>query len=224
MKPTMTLLTALLLVAGLAALHGHAEDVEIRPAPGDGLVVTDSTGTVERLRVQETGSIYLPGLAPLLGAELILCTDPVTGEVGTCPPLPGPEGPEGPEGPPGLQGPPGPEGPEGPEGPQGPQGLRGADGVGLVVQKACASYQRSCGITPCKEEIILNATCPTGFTRLSLISCSKPVSPGLSVTFFVDPTLSDRYGCIYNGTISSFTHEQLEISISCVQNFPSCSS
>ncbi len=70
----------LLLLWGTGAL---ADDVKIRPAAGNGVVVTNAAGTSERLRVNESGQVFLPALTPL-SSNQILCFDSATGRIGTC--------------------------------------------------------------------------------------------------------------------------------------------
>jgi hypothetical protein len=105
-----------------------ATDIELRPAPGGGVIMTDELGQDIHLQVLESGEILLPGMAttPEMD-EAPICYDLNTGQIGNCPPgtVEGPQGPEGPEG---QEGPEGPAGPEGPQGPQGIQGPAGADG------------------------------------------------------------------------------------------------
>ena len=60
----------LLLLWGTGAL---ADDVKIRPAAGNGVVVTNAAGTSERLRVNESGQVFLPGAdAALLESNPLL--------------------------------------------------------------------------------------------------------------------------------------------------------
>ena len=118
-----------------AAVCAQAEDIELRPGPGGGMVVTDAAGNDIHLRVNESGEILLPGLAATGEQdEAPICYNLSTGRLGNCPPgtVEGPEGPEGPQGktgPEGPQGEPGPQGPEGEIGPEGPQGDTGPQGV-----------------------------------------------------------------------------------------------
>ena len=113
LAPALTLL--------LAAVPAGAADVVVKPAAGSGFVVSGQGGG-ERLRVNEAGPVFLPGVPSASNQEdAVLCYDTSTGQLGPCSAavlqsFVGPEGPEGPEGP---QGPDGPEGPEGPEGPAG---------------------------------------------------------------------------------------------------------
>lgn len=134
------------LFATLLASLVLAADIELRPAPGGGVIISDEQGQEIYLQVLESGEILLPGIAatPEMD-EAPVCYNLTTGRIGNCPPgtVQGPEGPPGPQGevgptgpegppgpqgdvgppgPPGETGPPGPEGPEGPQGPQGPAG------------------------------------------------------------------------------------------------------
>lgn len=81
---------AVMMLSGLAVLGlsgmVRADDVKVQPAPGSGFVVTDNTGASQRLKVLETGQVYLGGL---VGSPPIknqpLCYDTTTGQVGACP-------------------------------------------------------------------------------------------------------------------------------------------
>jgi hypothetical protein len=162
----------------LAAWPGHAADVKVQPAAGDGLVVTNATGTQERLRVQEAGPVYLPGLAPDPSADSILCTSTATGLVGTCaPPQPGHR---------------------------------------IVCAEASASL--SCNTpAPCTTDYVLNAVCPFGYMRLTLVRCTKPFSQNFGATVVIDPYLDSVLACHYQGKIDSFSTEDLHITILCIE-------
>jgi hypothetical protein len=81
------LIAGALIVTGLGVGPALADDVEVVPAPGDGFVVTDSTGSVARFRVLESGEIYVAGaLVSIEEEDLPLCYDTVTGKIGGCPP------------------------------------------------------------------------------------------------------------------------------------------
>lgn len=125
MKFVFGLLTLFLATSTMAI------DIELRPAPGGGVIITDEQGQEIYLQVLESGEILLPGIAstPEMD-EAPICYNLTTGRIGNCPPgaVEGPEGPEGPPGPEGPQGVGGPEGPAGPPGPEGPQGVAGPAG------------------------------------------------------------------------------------------------
>lgn len=77
-------------MCGLALLglgsRVRADDVKVQPAPGSGFVVTDNTGASQRLKVLETGEVYLGGLVTSPPIKKVpLCFDATTGQVGTCP-------------------------------------------------------------------------------------------------------------------------------------------
>ena len=67
----------------LVAPSGGAADVTVQPSTGNGFVVKDASGVNERLRVQETGAISLPGIlaAPPQGQGLCAGTG---GQLGPC--------------------------------------------------------------------------------------------------------------------------------------------
>lgn len=135
------------LLAVFLAASVVANDIELRPAPGDGVIITDEQGLETYLQVLESGEILLPGIAstPEMD-EAPICYNLATGRIGNCPPgtVEGPEGPQGPQGETGpagpqgaqgIQGEQGPEGPEGPEGPAGP-GVAAGGTTGQVLTKA----------------------------------------------------------------------------------------
>ena len=115
----------------LAMASAFANDIELRPGPGNSVVITDAAGNETHLRVTDSGQIILPGIAASEEQdEAPVCYNLATGVLGNCPPgtVEGPEGPEGPQGPQGETGPEGPQGPEGEIGPEGPQGETGPEG------------------------------------------------------------------------------------------------
>lgn len=122
-------------VAGISPGAVSAADIELIPPPGDGVVVRQAGSGTERLRVDDDGSVFIPGLpaAPTGGSavchdangELLRC-DPSSGS-GTTGPQ-GPQGPAGPQGAAGATGAIGPQGAAGTAGAIGPQGAAGAAG------------------------------------------------------------------------------------------------
>lgn len=66
-----------------AAVPLHAADVTVQPTSGSGFVVTDASGTSERLRVQETGAVSLPAIMAAPAQTQGVCTGP-TGQLGPC--------------------------------------------------------------------------------------------------------------------------------------------
>jgi len=122
------LTVAFFLAASAVAL---ADDIVIQPGVGNAVIVTDSEGNLVHWRVDESGQVFLPGIAQTAERdEAPVCYDQASGLLGNCPPstLEGPEGPQGETGPEGPQGEMGPEGPQGEVGPQGPQGEIGPEG------------------------------------------------------------------------------------------------
>jgi hypothetical protein len=180
----------------LHAWTAAADDVAVRPAPGDGLVVTDTTGTTERLRVDEDGPVLLPGLAAHPSPDRCLCTDTATGRVGTC----------------ALQA-------EGPQGPPGPPGPPGTPGPSIIDRCAIGAFQcdNTANQPGCPADFVLEAICPPGYVRLALIQCKIPDSPDLHASLHVDPYNPDRLGCRYTGVVESgpFT-EELTAHIWCI--------
>lgn len=71
---------ALLSPAALAA------DVTVTPSAGSGFTVTDASGNTPRLRVQESGTVSVPGLPAASQQNTPLCFNNSTGAVGPCAP------------------------------------------------------------------------------------------------------------------------------------------
>jgi BclB C-terminal domain-containing protein len=126
--------------ASMAAPGGA--DITITPPANGGFVIKNNAGNAERLRVMETGDVYLPNLPNTTEAGSVACYDDVTGRLGKCAAgaivgNPGPTGatgatgatgPAGVTGATGATGQAGPAGPTGPTGVQGPAGQTGAQG------------------------------------------------------------------------------------------------
>lgn len=69
------------------ALHtpmAFAADITNRPPSGGGFVVKDSTGLVDRLRVQESGAVTIPGLPGATAVNTVTCFDSASGRLGPC--------------------------------------------------------------------------------------------------------------------------------------------
>lgn len=104
-----------------------AADISMTTPPGGGFVVKGSGGQ-ERLRVQGSGEVMLPGLPDTAASSNLTCHDSA-GQLTICSPgVGGAAGPQGPVGATGPQGPVGPQGPKGDEGQPGPKGDTGAIG------------------------------------------------------------------------------------------------
>jgi len=160
------------LSTGSAPLLASGDITATLPSSGGGFVVESTTGT-EFFRINDDGTILMPGIPGSPEADTVLCYK-ATGILGPCAAgvAAGPEGPEGPMGPQGeqgiqglpgavgAQGPVGPAGPQGdtgpagPQGPQGPQGDSGTVGIfGSNTSRGLAGNGRDCFI----GEIILTA-------------------------------------------------------------------
>ena len=115
--------------AGPAAVW--AADVSVVPPTGGGFVVYDASGTQERLRVQASGVVTLPGLPAAAQGNNSLCFVSQTGQLGPCGPGvgTGAQGAQGAQGPQGTAGATGSQGPQGAVGAQGPQGAQGSNGA-----------------------------------------------------------------------------------------------
>ena len=77
-------LSALTLSLAFTLPAAQAADVVIQPAAGSSLVVKDSAGTSDRLRVPESGPIAMPGLGSMPPQTTPMCVDPVLGLIGPC--------------------------------------------------------------------------------------------------------------------------------------------
>jgi len=94
LRVAVVALAPLGLAHGLALLGfgaaARADDVKVQPKAGSGFVVTDNTGASQRLRVLETGQVYLGGLvaSPPIKNQA-LCYDATSGQIGACPGAPG---------------------------------------------------------------------------------------------------------------------------------------
>ena len=76
-------LFAAALMAATSAQAAQAADVTVQPAAGSGFVVKDAACANERLRVQESGAITLPGVPGSAAQSTGLCMS-VAGQLGPC--------------------------------------------------------------------------------------------------------------------------------------------
>ncbi len=79
----LLLSVAITIVFASLALSAHAADVVVQPSSGSGFVVKDANGTNERLRVQESGAVNLPGVVTAPSQSQALCVG-TTGQLGPC--------------------------------------------------------------------------------------------------------------------------------------------
>ena len=79
------LATAIALVCALggAMQPARAADITVQPAAGNGFVIKDTAGSNERLRVQESGAISLPGVPAAPSQPQGLCMG-ASGQLGPC--------------------------------------------------------------------------------------------------------------------------------------------
>ncbi|SDU04153.1 hypothetical protein [Halopseudomonas salegens] len=75
---------ALWLSCAFIAPTAIAADVTSTPPSGGGFTVTDSTGTIDRFRVDEGGDVTIPGLPGAADADTATCFDSTTGQLGPC--------------------------------------------------------------------------------------------------------------------------------------------
>lgn len=135
-------------LAMASAVLAAGMDVTITPPASGGFVVKSNTGPAERLRVMETGDVFLPSLPSTAEAGSVACYDGASGRLGKCaasalvsgpagaqgaPGIPGAQGPAGATGSAGPTGPAGADGTPGPQGQQGPQGPAGTTAVGAAM-------------------------------------------------------------------------------------------
>jgi len=71
------------IVFALIALSVRAADVTVQPSAGSGFVIKDATGANERLRVQESGGVSLPGVVSAPAQAQGLCMGS-GGQLGPC--------------------------------------------------------------------------------------------------------------------------------------------
>ncbi|MDC2858973.1 MULTISPECIES: BclA C-terminal domain-containing protein [Comamonadaceae] len=130
---------AAIALSGAAMAAPGGADITITPPANGGFVIKNNAGNAERLRVMETGDVYLPNLSNTTEAGSVACYDDASGRLGKCAAgaivgNPGPTGATGatgatgPAGATGATGQAGPAGPTGPIGLQGPAGQTGAQG------------------------------------------------------------------------------------------------
>ena len=84
-RTTPPLVLALVCAMASAFAPAQAADVVVQPSAGSSLIVTDSAGGAQRLRVQEDGRIALPGWQGLAQQTGPMCIDVTLGFVGPCP-------------------------------------------------------------------------------------------------------------------------------------------
>ncbi|MFT3789572.1 MAG: tail fiber domain-containing protein [Rudaea sp.] len=73
MSPNLTKLCAAIATTLIAGTAARGADVTVQPAAGSGFVVKDAAGANERLRVQESGAITLPGVPASAAQSTGLC-------------------------------------------------------------------------------------------------------------------------------------------------------
>jgi hypothetical protein len=78
------LLTCLSLLLLATSFSSYAADVTITPPAGSGFVVKNAAGTLDRMRVQETGAVSFPDLTNAASADTTLCFVAATGRLGPC--------------------------------------------------------------------------------------------------------------------------------------------
>ena len=77
--------TALCSVIALHATGVLAADITVTPPAGGGFVIKGSGGQ-ERMRVQGTGEVYVPGLSSTGTSSNLTCYDSATGQLTKCQP------------------------------------------------------------------------------------------------------------------------------------------
>lgn len=79
-----SIVAGLALVFALFADNMSAADTTVQPPAGGGFVVTDNAGVTERLRVDASGAVTIPGLPAAAGQNTPQCFDNTTGVLGPC--------------------------------------------------------------------------------------------------------------------------------------------
>ncbi len=82
-RVNLHLQVAFALAGAFSVVPLHAADVTVQPSAGSGFVIKDTSGANERLRVQESGAVSLPGLAAAPTQAQGVCVSP-TGQLGPC--------------------------------------------------------------------------------------------------------------------------------------------
>ena len=226
------------------AVAAQSGDIVAKPLPGLGFVVSDSSGTVVRLRVDEDGTIVIPSLPTTLQHEEYVCLDTTSGQIGKCPPLTGPAGPTGPSGPQGPTGPPGPTGADGPAGiegvtgdtgaagptgPSGPTGGAGQQGPpgptgplgssSYIITTVTNSRQLFCaqslGCNYSDEEV--TTSCPPTYIRLGLLACFTPEINTFGANVVYPAFSVSDVGCAYSGNLSNLQSVTIGATIICIK-------
>ena len=78
------LIFAFLAFSVFGAQLALAADITVAPPAAGGFVVKDSGGTLDRVRVQESGAVSAPGLPGATAVGSSLCFDSATGQLGPC--------------------------------------------------------------------------------------------------------------------------------------------
>ena len=162
----------------LGAATALADDLKLQPPSGGGVVITNTPGSTERLRVNGDGGVFLPGLPSHPSPDRSLCTNTATGSVGTCP-------------------------------------------LGPDIIQVCNLVTLTCATGPetCPTDYLLEAECPIGYIRLSLVQCKEPDSQLLEATPHMNPYNRRTLGCHYTGEIDSGPFEEnLAIRILCIRD------
>lgn len=81
--PGLLSIMSAVIAFALATQYVNAADVTVQPAAGSGFVVKDASGANDRLRVQETGAIAMPGVPAAPTQTQGLCIG-AAGQLGLC--------------------------------------------------------------------------------------------------------------------------------------------
>ena len=74
---------AAIVLSGAAVAAPGGADITITPPANGGFVIKNNAGNAERLRVMETGDVYLPNLSNTTEAGSVACYDDATGRLGS---------------------------------------------------------------------------------------------------------------------------------------------
>lgn len=147
--PKKRIAIALVSALALGSQWTLAADISATVPVGSGFVVKNSTGTTDRFRVQEDGTVLAPGLPAAAQVDTVLCFDSSTGTMGRCQP--------------GVGGATGPTGPTGATGATGPQGSAATITIGTTTTGTAGS-QATVTNSGTSNAAILNFTIPQGST------------------------------------------------------------
>jgi hypothetical protein len=166
-------------------------------------VVKDNTGLTDRFRVQETGTVTIPGLPTGSTTNTVTCFDSASGRLGPCASGVG-TGPTGATGATGVAGPAGATGAAGATGvagPAGPTGAAGATGAAAITGYAHV-YNIGPQVVPIEADVSFdtNGVMSSGFTHTAGTSTISVVLAGTyEMSWVVSAVEPNQFALYVNG-------------------------